>query len=408
MSKLTKVDLSWLMPKAHDQGGQNSCVWNAIPSVLEMMSKIASNPVENLSRQQGYNDTRILMNKFTSDGGSNIDVAWSVAKTTGIAPESAFNYGSHNLFVKPSESVHYLAATQKVSGYKWLNMYQGSTGFATEITEYLSQGKPVVITAFVHNEFGNGNSIGSPMVGAHAYVITGVDWSTQSYNVLNSWTGWGVNGHGKIPFSEIPGVNPANQPYGIDLISATVATGFNKMDFEYTSAKELVAQQYACILKRPAEISGLQWWAKQVESGGDKVAISDSLINSVEGQHWYGNTSNYEFMKIVYKSVFNREGDESGLHWWADQIDNGATRGTIYNEFIKLASDAKFVEASAHDFLANKTDLSEYISVAMQWDGEHADKVYEAVAKVGYDANTVEIIKVGLHQEFGTFDFMGL
>jgi len=296
-----------------------------------------------------------------------------------------------------------------VGGYKWLNMYQHSEGFASEITKYLSQGKPVVITAWVHDQFGNGSSISSPMVGPHAYVITAVDQPVGVYGLLNSWTGWGNNGYGKIPFSEIPGLNGNNKPYGVDLISATVATGFMGMDFEYTPAKELVAQQYACILKRPAELGGMKWWSDQVAKGGDKVSISDALINSAEGQHRYGSKSNFDFMKDVYKSVFGREGDEGGLHWWSGQIDNGATRGTIYNEFIKLANNSKFVEAQAHDFLKNKTDLSEYISIAMQWRGDkHKESVSEAIAEVGYDANAVEIIKVGLHKEFATFDSMGV
>tara|TARA_R110000868_G_C10972514_1_gene770264 strand:- start:2995 stop:4218 length:1224 start_codon:yes stop_codon:yes gene_type:complete len=406
MVKLTKVDLSMFSLKAHDQGSQNSCVWNAIASTLEIMSRIAGNPVADLSRQQGYNDTRIAMNKFTTDGGSNIDVAWTVAKTIGIATEASFKYSIDNLYVKPGEAVHELAATQKVGGYKWLNMYQHSGGFASQITEYLSQGKPVVITAFVHNEFGNGNSIGSPMVGPHAYVITGVDWSTQSYNVLNSWTGWGTNGYGKIPFSEIPGINTANQPFGQDLISATIATGFMGMDFEYTGAKELVAQQYACILKRPAEVNGMKWWSDQVAKGGDKVAISDALINSAEGQNRYADKSNFDFIKDVYKSVLGREGEEGGLQWWSGQLDNGATRGTIYNEFIKLADNPKFVESAAHEYLANKTDLSEYISIAMQWDGlEHGDYVSRAIAQVSYEANSLEVIKTGLHETFGDFLF---
>lgn len=407
MSKLTKVDLSIFMKKAYDQGAQNSCVAFAITHALEMQSRMAGKPVEPLSQQQLYNDTRILMNKFTSDGGSNVDLAWQVTKTIGIAPKASFTYGDHNLYVKPNELAHELAAGQRVTGYKWLNMYQHSTGFATQITEYLSQGKPVVITAFVHEQFGNGYSINSPMVGPHAYLITGVDWSTQTYNVLNSWTGWGVNGYGKIPFAEIPGINKNNAPYSNNIISATVATGFNEMDFEYTAAKTVIAQQYACILKRPAELSGLKWWSDQVAKGGDKIAISDALINSAEGQQWYGQKSNYEFMKVVYKSVFGREGDEGGLQWWATQIDNGATRGTIYNEFISLANKSTFVEAPAHDFLQNKTDLSEYISIAMQWDGvENVEQVYNAIAAVGYDANAVEIIKIGLHNEFDNI-FLG-
>ncbi len=400
MSKLTKVDLSGFMPKAYDQGAQNACVAFAISHTLEIQSRIAGKPVAPLSEQQLYNDTRILMNKFTVDGGSNIDVAWTAAKTIGIAPASSFTYGAHNQYVVPSAAVHELAATQKVDGYKWLNMYQHSGGFAAEITEYISQGKPVVITAWVHNEFGNGDSIGSPMVGPHAYAITGIDHATQSYNVINSWTGWGVNGYGKIPFSEIPGINAENRPFGVDLISATVATGFMGMDFEYTTAKKLVAQQYACILKRPAELSGLEWWSKQVESGGDKVKISDSIINSAEGQQLYGDKSNFDFMKVVYKSVFGRDGEDGGLQFWTGQLDNGASKGTIYNEFIKLADSSKFVEAPAHDFLQNKTDLSEYISIAMQWNGEHSESVYNAIAQVSYDANAVEIIKIGLHDTF--------
>ena len=117
MVKLTKVDLSMFSLKAHDQGSQNSCVWNAIASTLEIMSRIAGNPVADLSRQQGYNDTRIAMNKFTTDGGSNIDVAWTVAKTIGIATEASFKYSIDNLYVKPGEAVHELAATQKVGGW---------------------------------------------------------------------------------------------------------------------------------------------------------------------------------------------------------------------------------------------------------------------------------------------------
>ena len=57
------------------------------------------------------------------------------------------------------------------------------------------------------------------------------------------------------------------------------------------------------------------------------------------------NTTNNEYLTILYKAFFNRDADQAGFDLWIAELNSGRDRGYVLNgflgsqEFIKLCED---------------------------------------------------------------------
>lgn len=381
-----------------DQQTQGSCKANQIVGALQMMSNMFGVDLPDLSRQQLYNDTRAIMGTFNTDSGSSTYAAEKAAMTIGIADESSFTYGLSNLYAKPSDSVHAEAADMKVQGFTHASEYGNSGFYATWIGDKLMQGKPVLVDAYVHYGFGiDPNSFLNPINAGHAYLIVGIDYTARTYTVQNSWgEGWANGGYGTIKFTDLPGIGPtAGGPWGTsyqDLLGISTIDGFGGTNLLWTTERVEVAQHYATVLGRAAEVSGLDWWAS---ANLNSEMLTTSLLNSAEGQAIYGSMSNTQFVDAMYANVLGRAADASGAAFYLGFLDQGWSRGKIMDIVIN-AVEATNAEAAAHDHLLNLTNLSAYVSVTMQYQGGHDADIHAAMAQVTSDANALEVIKVGV------------
>lgn len=377
-----------------DQQTQGSCKANQICGAVQLMSNIFGVHLPDLSRQQLYNDTREIMGTFNSDSGSFANAAEKAAMTIGIAKESSFTYGLDHLYVKPGAEVYSEAAGFKVQSFSHIPTEGSATTYADYVGRMLSQGKPVLVDAVVHYGFGiEPNSILNPINGGHAYLIVGVDYAQRTYTVQNSWgSGWANYGYGTIKFSDIPGLGPTSFHGYQDLLGISTVDGFGGINLIWSSARVEVAQHYAAILGRAAEVSGLDWWASANLSD---ETLTTSLLTSSEGVAIYGKLSNADFVREMYDHVLGRDADASGLAFYTGFLDQGWTRGKIMNIVIN-AVEATTGEAAAHDYLLNLTNLSAYISITGQYQGGHNAEVAAALDAVTSDAQALEIIKVGV------------
>lgn len=95
-----------------------------------------------------------------------------------------------------------------------------------------------------------------------------------------------------------------------------------------------VGRIYEYVLAREPEEAGQKYWSEQLynfNNTGAEVAqmfiFSDEFVSR--------NTSNTEFISILYKTFFGREADDSGLNYWLAQLSSGTMdRTTVANGFI--------------------------------------------------------------------------
>jgi len=86
----------------------------------------------------------------------------------------------------------------------------------------------------------------------------------------------------------------------------------------------MVQKAYVAFYGRPADYSGLQFWAQVLEqSGGNLASIIDAFGASPESTALYGAGSTLQRVEKIYLQLFNREAEETGKQWWANQIDSG-------------------------------------------------------------------------------------
>lgn len=402
----TKYGISQYADGVRDQELQGSCKANQYTGGSQLLLRQMGIDAEDLSTQQIYNDIRIKQGTFNTDSGSYTSSAEWVAKTIGFAKESSFTYGTHNLYTVPSAEVHAEAGQFKILGFTHTAVEKSEVGVANYINNMLMMGKPVLVDSYVHYGFGTDpNQFLNPINGGHAYIITGYDNSTKLYTVLNSWgNDWANGGFGQIKYSDLPGIGPTSGgPFGTpyqDLIGLSTIDGFvtptETINFVWTSSRMEVARYYSTILDRAAEVDGLDFWASfdGIMSNAD---MANNMLNSVEGQARFGNMSNGQFVEAMYQNVLGRHSDEAGYNYFVNFLENGQTRGQVISGVIDYLTVDK-TDKAAYDYLYNKTNLSAYTSIALQYQGGNDAATAYALDGVTSDANGLEVLKIGLHE----------
>ena len=396
------ISLSRYTDGIRDQQQEGACKAFQMDAGVRMMSKMFGVDLEDFSTQQIYNDIRIKQNTFNTDSGSYASAAEWVAKNVGFAKESSFSYGQNNLYVVPSDSVHAEAAEFKVQGFTHAPTEGNVSFYSNYIGKMLMQGKPVLVDAYVHYGFGvDPNQFLNPINGGHAYLIVGINYTDRTYQVQNSWgTNWADGGYGTIKFSDIPGIGPTSGgPWGTayqDLIGISTIDGFDGHSLLWTASRIEAARYYATILDRAGELSGIDFWASY-DGVITNTQLADSLLNSAEGQAIYGNTTDEQFIERMYENVVGRHSDSSGMSFYLNYLSQGHSRGQLISGVIDGLSTSKN-DINAYDFLANKTNLSAYVSITMQYQGGNDAATAYALDGVTSDANGLEVLKIGIHE----------
>lgn len=402
----TQISLVRYSGTIFDQQTQGSCVANAICGAVALQMNEMGVHIADLSRQQLYNDTRSLMNTFDRDSGSTLNAAWAAAQTNGIANESSFTYGLNNLFAHPSAAVEAEAATQKVLSHTTLNMNQNSTAIAKMIGEQLMQGKPVLVASTVHIGFGvDPNSRMNPINGGHEYIIEGINYATQEYDVIqNSWgTGWANGGFGKTKFTDLPGLGSYGQPsYAPDLIQLDVINGMqwhgSTYDWTWTADRIEIAKLYAGLLDRCGENFGVTAWANNLHNGTSITAIADAFVGSTEGQSLYGSMTNSQYAGAMYFNATGRAADQATADFFGNQLSTGTTRGQLAYSLIHWVDIGNDTQA-ANDRIDNLATVSMNYAITMQIDGSHYAAAVHALQGVTSDANSIQLALIGVQHD---------
>jgi len=91
-----------------------------------------------------------------------------------------------------------------------------------------------------------------------------------------------------------------------------------------------IARLYQATLDRRPDEAGLAGWRAEFENGKSLLDITPGFLNSIEFVQLYGNTTNTQFVTLLYNNVLDRAPDAPGLNGWLSQLDSGAlTRAQV-------------------------------------------------------------------------------
>ena len=106
--------------------------------------------------------------------------------------------------------------------------------------------------------------------------------------------------------------------------------GIQRGDVTLTEARDLnynvtrfMVRTYRQFLGREYDADGLNGWCNAiVNNKADMAEIAKGFVFSPECEN--KNLSNREFVEMLYRGCFDREGEESGISYWTQFLDTGA------------------------------------------------------------------------------------
>lgn len=95
---------------------------------------------------------------------------------------------------------------------------------------------------------------------------------------------------------------------------------------------------YVALFGRPADPTGLAYFSTVTKGGTDLTAIGD-LASTAEYKERFASQSNSEIVNAIYKALFNRDAEASGLKFFTDALANGTF--SIKNIAIAILDGAR-------------------------------------------------------------------
>ncbi len=164
------------------------------------------------------------------------------------------------------------------------------------------------------------------------------------------------------------------------------ALGFGSDTFS-----EQVQALYIAYYQRPADSGGMAYWRGQLEQqNGDLSGIVDAFATSAESQALHGdiiNTSVSGFIGDLYRAMFDRAPEVSGLMFYRNAFLNGAYEdgrpATVGTLILDILQGAQGEDAAA---IANKLDAAQMFTWLLDPDAD-------GEVQASFDAGDLDIVR---------------
>jgi Ca2+-binding RTX toxin-like protein len=122
-------------------------------------------------------------------------------------------------------------------------------------------------------------------------------------------------------------------------------------DAAFDDCSAQIYRLYQATLGREPDLRGLMNWSARLEDGTlNLLEVVSGFTGSVEFTETYGNTSNRDFVTLLYDNVLGRAPDATGLANWSGRIDDGVmSRAQVVQGF---SESAEFITGTAAPALA--------------------------------------------------------
>ena len=102
---------------------------------------------------------------------------------------------------------------------------------------------------------------------------------------------------------------------------------------------------YKAAFNRQPDAQGLGFWIEQMDNGVSLVEASEGFLTSQEFQQLYGvDTSDRQFIDLLYENVLQRPADQSGYDFWISAMNEGVSRAQVLADFSESAENQANVE----------------------------------------------------------------
>lgn len=185
-----------------NQGGESSCVANAICDGLEIAQIAKGHPLVQLSRNALYYWSRCRHGAQNQDAGTHIPLALEQATLVGVIPEERWPYIESRVDKAPTNDEILLASENQVSGF--FEIEGEGEHVAQQMACTLMVGHPIIAAFWLGPEYrsmepGQIARVPGSRWGLHAQLIVGFRTSVQGeleFLIRNSWgPEWGDSGH---------------------------------------------------------------------------------------------------------------------------------------------------------------------------------------------------------------------
>lgn len=97
-----------------------------------------------------------------------------------------------------------------------------------------------------------------------------------------------------------------------------------------------ILRLYRAVFGRAPDPGGFAFWTGQYQDGRELTSIVDEFIRSTEFQSRYAGGSDQDLVAALYVNVLDRPGEASGVAFWMDRLNDGAT----VNELLRSFADS--------------------------------------------------------------------
>lgn len=95
-------------------------------------------------------------------------------------------------------------------------------------------------------------------------------------------------------------------------------------------------RMYQAAFDRVPDKPGLGYWIDEMDNGSQLKRVGDSFVVSPEFISKYGaNSSNAEFVGLLYEHVLHRPLDQPGFEYWNADLNSGISRGAVLASFAQ-------------------------------------------------------------------------
>ncbi|MEO7650000.1 MAG: DUF4214 domain-containing protein [Bryobacteraceae bacterium] len=106
---------------------------------------------------------------------------------------------------------------------------------------------------------------------------------------------------------------------------------FNSPEFKQTGL--VIANAYVGLLGRDPDFQGFTFWLNSIRNGQAQTALINTFVTSPEFIGTYGNTSDMQYIQLLYLNTLQRAATQADLNFWVPQVAT-AGRATIAGYFI--------------------------------------------------------------------------
>ncbi len=159
---------------------------------------------------------------------------------------------------------------------------------------------------------------------------------------LGFWTGHLERG--SLSRSEV--VTSFSQSLEFIKNTATEVLGVSRAGM-LAQSNDVVYRLYLATLGREPEETGFSGWSGRLARGMTLDDAATGFVESREFQNSYGDTTDTEFVTLLYRNVLDRDPDSSGLGFWTGHLDRGSlSRSEVVTRF---SSSVEFVRNTEDD-----------------------------------------------------------